>query len=219
MSEIDGDTVYLEPFEIEICQRTAVARREGNRKRGTTDQKVSEEKGETIDATKGQWKGINEYIGVKSHGNLERFNAYSILEEPMTSCGCFECIAAIVPEANGVLVVDRDFSGMTPIGMKFSTLAGQIGGGHQMPGFTGIGKLYISSNKFISAEGGIERLVWMPKGLKEDVAERLKARLAKIGKADLFDKIATEENAETPDKLVEYLQKVGHPALTMAALI
>ena len=176
-------------------------------------------KGETIDAAKGQWKGINEYIGVKSHGNLERFNAYSILEEPMTSCGCFECIAAIVPEANGVPVVDRDFSGMTPIGMKFSTLAGQIGGGHQMPGFTGIGKLYISSNKFISAEGGIERLVWMPKALKEDVSERLKTRLAKIGKADLFDKIATEENAETPDKLVEYLQKVGHPALTMEALI
>jgi acetyl-CoA synthase len=176
-------------------------------------------KGECLDPDKGQWRNINDYINVKSHGNLERFNAYSILEEPMTSCGCFECIAAIVPEANGVMIVDREFQGMTPIGMKFSTLAGQIGGGTQTPGFVGIGKLYISSAKFISAEGGIERVVWMPKSLKEEIADRVKERLKKIGKEDLFDKIATEENAETAEQLVEFLQKVGHPALAMAALI
>jgi acetyl-CoA synthase len=136
----------------------------------------------------------------------------------MTSCGCFECIAAVVFEANGVMIVDRNFQGMTPIGMKFSTLAGQIGGGVQMPGFTGIGKLYISSPKFIAAEGGIERLVWMPKSLKEEISERLKARLAKIDKADLYDKIATEQDAELPDQLVEFLTKVAHPALSMPPL-
>jgi CO dehydrogenase/acetyl-CoA synthase beta subunit len=137
----------------------------------------------------------------------------------MTSCGCFECIAAIVPEANGIMIVDREFQGMTPIGMKFSTLAGQIGGGTQTPGFVGIGKLYISSAKFISAEGGIERVVWMPKSLEEEIADRVKERLKKIGKEDLFDKIATEENAETAKQLVEFLQKVEHPALALAALI
>ena len=136
----------------------------------------------------------------------------------MTSCGCFECIAAIVPEANGIMIVDRDFTGMTPIGMKFSTLAGQVGGGLQMPGFTGIGKLYISSPKFISAEGGQKRIVWMLKQLKEEVGDRLKALLEKTGNADLFDKIATEENAEEPEALVEYLQSVGHPALEMDPL-
>ncbi|NQU09176.1 CO dehydrogenase/CO-methylating acetyl-CoA synthase complex subunit beta [bacterium] len=177
------------------------------------------QKGECVDANRGQWKNINDYISVKSHGNLERFNAYSILEEPMTSCGCFECIAAIVPEANGVMIVDREHQGMTPIGMKFSTLAGQIGGGTQTPGFIGIGKLYISSPKFVSAEGGIERLVWMPKALKEEIGDRLKARLEKMGRADLFDKIATEDNAEAPDTLVEYLQSVEHPALSMDALV
>ena len=176
-------------------------------------------KGECIDPLKGQWKNINEYIAVKSNGNLQRFNAYSIMEDPMTSCGCFECIAAVVPEANGVMIVDRNYSGMTPIGMKFSTLAGQIGGGAQTPGFTGIGRLYITSAKFISAEGGIDRVVWMPKSLKEELSERLKAGLEKAGKSALFDKIATEENAETPEKLVEFLQKVGHPAPSMAALI
>jgi len=176
-------------------------------------------KGECIDPVLGQWKNINDYIAVKSNGNLEKFSAYSMLVDPMTSCGCFECIVGIMPEANGVIIVDRDHQGMTPIGMKFSTLAGQIGGGIQTPGFVGIGKVYITSPKFISADGGIDRVVWMPKALKEEIGERLKARLEEIGKGDLFDKIATEEDATDPETLVEFLQKVEHPALTMEAMI
>ena len=176
------------------------------------------DKGTCLDADKGQWKNINDYVGIKSNGTLQKFNAYSIMEEPMTSCGCFECIAAIVPEANGIMIVDRDFLGMTPIGMTFSTLAGQVGGGLQVPGFTGIGKLYISSPKFISAEGGQPRIVWMNKRLKEEVSDRLKPLLDGMGHADLFDKIATEENAEEPDKLVEFLAEVEHPALEMESL-
>ena len=173
------------------------------------------EKGQTVDAEKGSWSTVNEYVEVKTNGNLTRFNAYSMMEDPMTSCGCFECIAAIVPEANGILIVDRDFMGMTPVGMTFSTLAGQIGGGIQTPGFIGIGKLYISSGKFISAEGGHKRIAWMPKQLKEEVQERLQARLEADGNSDLFDKIATEDDAEDPDALVEYLSKVEHPVLEM----
>ena len=176
------------------------------------------DKGECLDVKKGQWKNINDYIEIKSNGTLQKFNAYSIMEEPMTSCGCFECIAAIVPEANGIMIVDRDFLGMTPIGMTFSTLAGQVGGGLQVPGFTGIGRLYISSPKFISAEGGQPRIVWMNKRLKEEVADRLKPLLDKMGHLDLFDKIATEEDADEPDKLVEYLTSIGHPALEMESL-
>lgn len=176
-------------------------------------------KGECLDPVRGQWKNINDYIEVKSNGNLKKFNAYSILEEPMTSCGCFECIAAILPEANGVMIVDRDFAGMTPIGMKFSTLAGQIGGGVQTPGFIGIGKVYISSPKFISAEGGQKRIVWMSKELKEEVGERLKKQLEAMDLKDFFDKIATEENAEDPESLVAYLQKIGHPALEMEPMV
>ncbi len=175
-------------------------------------------KGETLDPVKGSWKNINDYIEVKSNGNLKKFNAYSIMEEPMTSCGCFECIAAVVPEANGIMIVDRDFTGMTPIGMTFSTLAGQIGGGVQTPGFTGIGKLYISSPKFISAEGGQQRIVWMTKQLKDEVADRLKPALEKMGMSDLFDKIVTEEEAEDPEKLLEVLESKGHPVLEMEPL-
>jgi len=176
-------------------------------------------KGECIDPVLGQWKNINDYVAVKSNGNLTRFSAYSMLVDPMTSCGCFECIVGIVPEANGVMIVDRDHQGMTPVGMKFSTLAGQIGGGIQTPGFVGIGKLYITSPKFISADGGIERVVWMPKALKEEIGERLRERLKAMDKEDLYDKIATEEDAESPEELLEFVTKVEHPALAMDPML
>ena len=176
-------------------------------------------KGETIDEIKGQWKGVNEYLEVASNGNLERFNAYSMMEDPMTSCGCFECITAILPEVNGVMIVNREYEGMTPVGMTFSTMAGQIGGGIQTPGFIGMGKMYISSKKYISAEGGLERVVWMPKILKEEIRDRLEERLEELGKTDLLDKIATEENATTSEELLAFLEKVGHPALQMEPMM
>jgi len=136
----------------------------------------------------------------------------------MTSCGCFECIAAIVPEANGVMIVNREFGGMTPVGMTFSTMAGQIGGGIQTPGFLGIGRLYLGSRKFISAEGGILRVVWMPSELLEAHRDQLLKRAREAGCPDLVDRIATERDATTPEELLIHLERVEHPALTMESL-
>lgn len=176
-------------------------------------------KGDTIDPVLGQWRGVNEYVKRASDGNLERVSMYSIMQDPQTSCGCFECIVAVLPETNGVMIVSREYTGDTPIGMPFSTMAGQIGGGVQTPGFLGIGKLYITSEKFISAEGGIKRLVWMPKELKEEIADRLKKRLEEIGAPELLEKIATEEDALEVEVLLEYLERVKHPVLEMESII
>jgi len=176
-------------------------------------------KGRCLNEVKGQWEGINEYLVQKSNGNLERFNAYSIIEEPMTSCGCFECITVVLPETNGVMIVNREFTGMTPVGMTFSTMAGQVGGGVQTPGFIGMGKMYITSQKFISAEGGIKRVVWMPQELKEEIGERVKMRLEEIGEVDLMDKIATEKEATTSEELLKFLQDKKHPALSMEPIM
>jgi len=176
-------------------------------------------KGRCLNEVKGQWEGINEYLVQKSNGNLERFNAYSIIEDPMTSCGCFECITVVLPETNGVMIVNREFTGMTPVGMTFSTMAGQVGGGVQTPGFIGMGKMYITSQKFISAEGGIKRVVWMPQELKEEIGERVKIRLKEIGEADLMDKIATDKEATTSEELLKFLQDKKHPALSMEPIM
>jgi acetyl-CoA synthase len=150
---------------------------------------------------------------------VERFCAYSLLESPMTSCGCFECIIAILPMANGVMIVNREFGEVTPSGMSFGELASVTGGGAQTPGFLGVGRLYLSSPKFLSADGGIKRIVWMPKQLREAIRERFQKEAARVGEPDLLDKIATEENAKTEEEIAAHLEKVGHPALGLPPLM
>ena len=176
-------------------------------------------KGRTIDAAKGEWEGVNRFVYQHSNHKIERFCAYSLLESPMTSCGCFECIVAVLPLANGVMVVNREYQGVTPCGMSFGDLASVTGGGAQTPGFVGVGRLYLSSPKFLAADGGVKRLVWMPKSLKEGIRERLQKEAQRIGEPDLLDKIATEEDAMTEEEVVAHLEKVAHPALSLAPLI
>jgi acetyl-CoA synthase len=176
-------------------------------------------KGDTLDPVKGIFKGVNEAVKLHSHGHLEQFTLYSLMDTPMTSCGCFEAIMAIIPEANGVMVVNREYPEMTPVGMKFTTLAGAVGGGQQTPGFLGIGRLYITSRKFISAEGGLKRIVWMPKMLKEDIRARFEKRAKEEGIPDLLERIADESAGSTTEEILPFLQKVGHPALTLPPLM
>jgi acetyl-CoA synthase len=172
-------------------------------------------KGECLDPVKGVWKGIDDFVFVNSHKTIASFSAYSIMDRPMTSCGCFEAICAYVPECNGVMVVNREFQGETPVGMTFSTLAGSVGGGQQTPGFMGCGKIFVTSKKFLFAEGGHKRLIWMPKGLKEVLAEDLKKRFAEQGVPDLLNQIADETVATESRAVREFMEKVAHPALTM----
>ncbi len=175
-------------------------------------------KGETIDAVYGQWTGTDEFVKKASRGNVPTVDAYSIMRNPMTSCGCFECIAAVLPTCNGIMTVDRDTSAMTPSGMKFTTLAGTVGGGNVTPGFLGHSKYYITSKKFLYAEGGLKRLVWMPKALKEEIKERFEERAKEIGIPDLLDRIADETVATTEEEVYNYLVEKKHPALEMDSL-
>jgi acetyl-CoA synthase len=176
-------------------------------------------KGETLDDNLGVWKGVNDFVYKASNQNLESFSAYSMIINPMTSCGCFEVIATILPSINGIMAVNREYSGMTPSGMKFSTMAGMVGGGIQTPGFIGISKYFIASKKFIKADGGLKRLVWMPKILKEEIGELLEARAKEIGIDGFLNKIATEEDAETEEQVQEWIKKVNHPVLEMEPMM
>jgi acetyl-CoA synthase len=171
-----------------------------------------------IDERYGQWAGVNEFVRKASRGNVEEYDAYGIMRKPMTSCGCFEAIAALLPMCNGIMTVDRDFTDMTPCGMKFTTLAGSVGGGAVTPGFVGHSKFFITSRKFEKGEGGIKRLVWMPKRLKEEIREKFEKRAKEEGVPDLLDKIADETVAKTEDEVLEFITKVGHPALSMDPL-
>ncbi|MFQ5456755.1 MAG: acetyl-CoA decarbonylase/synthase complex subunit alpha/beta, partial [Nitrospirota bacterium] len=172
-------------------------------------------KGETSDPVKGKWENVDEYVSNASGGNLPGFSAYSIMDNPMTSCGCFECIIAVVPEANGVMIVDRGYTGITPIGMKFSTIAGTVGGGVQTPGFMGVGKYFLTSKKFLYADGGLRRIVWMTKGLKDAYGEEMKKRTEEEGCPELLDKIADETVTTDIEELLNFLSEKGHPAPEM----
>ena len=176
-------------------------------------------KGETIDEKMGIWKGVNDFVFRASNQSLESFSAYSMMVDPMTSCGCFEVIVTILPSTNGVMAVNREHSGMTPSGMKFSTMAGMVGGGIQTPGFIGISKFFIGSKKFIKADGGLERLVWIPKSLKEEIRDLLEDRIEELGLEGFLDKIATEEDAENEEQVLEFMQKVNHPVLEMEPMM
>ena len=171
--------------------------------------------GKVQDFKKGYWTGTNDYAKVGSHGVVQEVSMYSIMENPMTACGCFECIVMLIPEANGVMVVSREDTSMTPAGMTFSTLAGIAGGGLQTPGVMGVGKFYLTSPKFISADGGFKRVVWMSSVLKEMMSEEFKIVAQREGDPDLLDKIADERSVTTVDELLAWMEEHAHPALIM----
>lgn len=178
-------------------------------------------KGASIDELKGMWQSTNDFVYKASNNTIEEVNLYTLMDKPMTSCGCFEAIMAIVPEVNGLMLTTREHSGMTPCGMTFSGLAGTCGGGLQTPGFMGIGRTYLLSKKFIPADGGIARIVWMPKELKDflrgqDFAQR--AIDEGLG-ADFLDKIADESVGTTSEEITSFLEENGHPCFALDPLM
>ena len=172
------------------------------------------------DERTGRFQSVNKAISDATHGAVENVTLYSILEDPMTSCGCFECICGIEPMSNGFIVVNREYKGMTPAGMTFGELASCTGGGVQTPGYMGHGRHFISSKKFIAAEGGIERIVWMPKELKDDVAERLNKTAKELYGIDNFTDMVADETVTTDcEELLNWLTEKGHPVLNMEPLM
>ncbi len=184
------------------------------------------EKGECLDSRLGQWKGVNDFVYKASKGSIDHYNFYSIVFDPMTTCGCCECVAAVLPTCNGVMTVSRDYQGDTPCGMTFTTLAGTVGGGAQTPGFVGHSKFNITQRKFIRGDGpseqehaGILRLVWMPKLLKDEIRERFEDRAKEVGVPDLLDRIADETVGTTENEIIPFLKEKKHPAMEMESIM
>src|SRR5512136_3505552 len=157
------------------------------------------------DAVAGEYETINEMAAKRSGGEYSVMKLYTFFDAPHTSCGCFETIGFFMPEVDGIGLADRDFKGATPNGLPFSTMAGQTGGGKQVVGFLGMGILYYFSNKFLQADGGWRRIVWMSSKLKE----RVKAGIPD----EMLPKIATENDAKDIPSLKAFLIKVGHPVV------
>ncbi len=160
-------------------------------------------KGECVDPIKGEYVGCNQLGAIKSMGAYDRVYLHSAFEHPHTSCGCFQAIWFYIPEVDAFGLVHRDFAGPTVVGVPFSTMAADTSGGRQVEGFLGMALEYLRSPKFLQADGGLKRCVWMPKEIKERYKEAIPA--------DLYDKIATEDDVKNVDELAAWLDKVGHP--------
>ena len=173
------------------------------------------DKGTLVDDSLGQWSGVNEFIYEKSNNTVERMSCYSLMTDPMTSCGCFMCIIALMPMCNGVMIVNREYAGMTPIGHEVLH-AGRHGRRRRAgPGFMGIGRGYIASRKFLSAEGGLQPRRVDAQGAQGGHGRARSARvLEEMGDPDFLDKIADETVGETEEAVLEYITANGHPALT-----
>jgi len=163
------------------------------------------EKGELIDANTGEYSGVNDIAVKLSSGEFSKIKLHSFFDSPHTSCGCFEVVGFYIPEVDGIGWVNREYQGMAPNGLGFSTMAGQTGGGKQIVGFLGIGVAYFYSPKFIQADGGWNRVVWLPSMLKEKITETIPA--------DIIDKIATENDATDIDSLKAFLTEKNHPVV------
>jgi acetyl-CoA decarbonylase/synthase complex subunit beta len=160
-------------------------------------------KGECVDPIRGEYTGANQLAAEKSMGAYTRVYLHSAFEYPHTSCGCFQAIWFYIPEVDAFGLVHRDFVGDSVVGVRFSTMAADTSGGRQVEGFLGLALEYLRSPKFLQADGGLRRLVWAPKEIKERYKDAIPA--------DVYDKIATEDDAKNVDELIAFLDKVGHP--------
>jgi CO dehydrogenase/CO-methylating acetyl-CoA synthase complex beta subunit len=176
------------------------------------------ERGKPIDPSKGEWDGLDRAVSQITHGAVNRISLYSLVSYPTTSTLSFECISVFIPECNGIMVADYSYRGETPIGLPFASIAGMISG-LQMSGFLGHSRRWILSRKYFKADGGLKRIVWMPRSLKEALDREFKARCIEEGIPDLPEKIADEYTAKTLDELLEWLVKVRHPVLELPPIL
>ena len=172
-----------------------------------------------LDANLGQWQSVNQIAAQESGGVITAYSLYSLMQDPGSACGDFECITAMLPLSNGVMVIEHTHDGMTPSGMDWAMLYEVVGAGMPVPGFLGHSKRALQRDKFISAEGGWRRIVWMNHALREELRPGLEALATAAGAPGFVDMIATEENAIDEDEILAYMEAVGHPALTMEPMM
>ena len=159
--------------------------------------------GECIDDFTGEYEGVNQVIREKSLGEIERVQLYTAFGYPHTSCGCFEGCAFYIPEVDGFGVVHRNFRSETVNGLNFVTISDLTAGGRQVDGFHGLSIEYMRSPKFMQADGGWDRVVWIPVDIKERIKDFIPS--------EIIDKIPTEEEVSDLDELKTFLQEAGHP--------
>ncbi len=120
---------------------------------------------------------------------LEGVSLYSIMEKPMTSCGCSSAVylwyRAVLQRC---CITNREYAGMTPLGMTFPELASWPVVEFRHLDSWDTENTSSSKKKFaIKAEAVSERIVWMPKELKRIcLTDRLNQTAKELYERDNF---------------------------------
>ena len=81
-----------------------------------------------------------------------------------------------------------------------------MSGGGQNHGFKGIAASALRETKFLQGDGGWNRIVWMPKNVKLEFADAVPE--------EVYDKIATEDDAIEVKDLENFLREKKHPIVS-----
>ena len=153
-------------------------------------------KGRIINSGIGEYDGINKAYRKMTHGKMQRVYLHSLRKFPHTSCGCFQALAFWIKSVQGIGIISRHSTAVTPDGQTWEKLANRAGG-KQSPGVTGISLEYIRSKSFLRGDGGLSNVVWVDSVL-----------YAKI--KDLFrpnQKVATEKDVHSITELLALVKR------------
>jgi hypothetical protein len=119
------------------------------------------DKGEAIDATAGEWSGVNQTVSRLSGGRTTRVQLHALDEAPHTGCSCFRLILfqTDLPRP-GIGIMARGYTGSAPDGRTWQDLHYALTG-KQTPGMAGASPNYLRSARFLAAHGGWENVVWV----------------------------------------------------------
>jgi acetyl-CoA decarbonylase/synthase complex subunit beta len=162
------------------------------------DQCTMVEVGECLDTVRGEYRGVNVSTEERTEGRVSRVFFHSIFGFPHTACSCFQNVVYYIPEVDGLAIMNRGFKGEAPGCMTWTKL-GNLLAGRQYERGAAIATAYLHSRKFLQADGGYERVVWMSDFLKNTAGNA-------IPKA-LRGSIATENDARTLDELKAFLKE------------
>lgn len=150
-------------------------------------------KGECLDQIKGEYLGVNASTSTRTGGRVNRVYLHSIFGYPHTACSCFQNVAYYIPEVDGIAIMDRGYKGEAPGDMTWTKLANLVAGRQYRDGAATIATQYLRSQKFLQADGGYSRVVWMTETLKSFAGDSIPvAHRARV---------QTEVNATTINEL------------------
>ncbi|NLW71212.1 MAG: hypothetical protein GX061_09055 [Eubacteriaceae bacterium] len=191
-------------------------------------------------AESGSYPEVNSVLKQALGEEYDQTSLYSLTDKPVSGFAGAQCVVAKLPSGMGVIIADRDYKGPTPYGylteetpgektdgennegeektvgtMSYIELAAFSDEGKPRPGFISASKQFITSDKFMKKEGGIKRVLWMPKALKDELKDEINAAADDV---NFYHRIFDETKFTTEAEMLEKAEEQNHPGVMMGKM-